>query len=226
MIGEGGSAGPGLSPLTGVPEHVLRCADVRHNRLVHKCSEAFRSGKEWRGVRRGVKFGEVILWLKGGKWITNALPSLKSYQLSLSKALNPQSLQWCCSVASSKIMIVPGSSQVSNWANVTQGYSIKKGVWRYKKLRENDVSLHCWWEGNGNRGRRTHPEVTRGVPHLFHEVSAQLLDAGEVVLHGEGQIHQVVQVYGVVLHTLELHHKALGFTYKEFLQLHVNPKFS
>lgn len=60
-VGEGGSAGPGLSPLTGVPEHVLRCADVRHNRLVHKRSEAFRSGNKWRGVRSGVKFGEVIL---------------------------------------------------------------------------------------------------------------------------------------------------------------------
>lgn len=65
-----------------------------------------------------------------------------------------------------------------------------------------------------NGGRQTHSEVSSNVPHLFHEVSSQLLDTGQVVLHGEGQVHQVVQVYGVVLHTFELHLKALGFTYK------------
>lgn len=56
VVGEGRGAGPGLSPLAGVLEHVLRCADVRHHRLVHKCTKAFWSGDEWRGVRSTVKF--------------------------------------------------------------------------------------------------------------------------------------------------------------------------
>lgn len=66
---------------------------------------------------------------------------------------------------------------------------------------------------NRKEGIRTHPEVTGDILHLFYEVGSQLLDTGQVVLHGEGQIHQVVQVYGVVLHTFELHLKALRFTY-------------
>lgn len=57
----------------------------------------------------------------GGRKITP-----KSYQLSLSKAPNSQSLQQCCSVVSSKIMIILGSSQVYNYVNGAQGYSKKK----------------------------------------------------------------------------------------------------
>lgn len=55
----------------------------------------------------------------------------------------------------------------------------------------------------------THSDVAGGVPHLLHQVCPQRLDVGQVVLHGEGEVHQVVQVYGVVLHTLQLHLKGL-----------------
>lgn len=44
--------------------------------ILSKCTSPIWRGNKWRGVSGSVKFWEVILWLKGGKWITNALRSL------------------------------------------------------------------------------------------------------------------------------------------------------
>lgn len=56
VVGERRDAWKRLRPLTGVLEHVLRSADVRHHRLVHECAKTFWSWNEWRGVRSSVKF--------------------------------------------------------------------------------------------------------------------------------------------------------------------------
>lgn len=74
-------------------------------------------------------------WGWGGSKITNGFLSPKSYQLSLSKAPNSQSLQQCCSVVSSKIMIILGSSQVYNYVNGAQGYSKKKKKKEYTDIK-------------------------------------------------------------------------------------------
>lgn len=44
--------------------------------VLTKCTSPIWRANKWRGVSGSVKFWEVILWLKGGKWITNALRSL------------------------------------------------------------------------------------------------------------------------------------------------------
>lgn len=123
----GMSTGPSLHSFLSVSFSELIASPV-----LSKYTSPIWRGSKWRGVSGSVKFWEVILWLKGGKWITNALRSLskkkKNDQLSLSTALNSQPLQWCCSVASSKIMIVPGSSQVGSCVNVTQGYTTKRSL--------------------------------------------------------------------------------------------------
>lgn len=62
--------------------------------------------------------------------------------------------------------------------------------------------------------RQTDPIWSGDILHFFHEVSPQLFNIHQVILHGKRQIHQVVQVYEVVLHLFELHLKALGFSYR------------
>lgn len=47
-------------------------------------------------------------------------------------------------------------------------------------------------------------EVAGELPHLLGELGAQVSDAVQVILHGQGEIHQVVQVHGVVFHLAHL----------------------
>lgn len=48
------------------------------------------------------------------------------------------------------------------------------------------------------------PEVAGELPHLLSELGAQVPDVVQVVLHGQGEVHQVVQVHRIILHLSNL----------------------
>lgn len=60
----------------------------------------------------------------------------------------------------------------------------------------------------------TDPEVWGDFLHFPHEVSSKVLDIFQIIFHGEGEVHEVVQVNGVVLSTLEFQFESLWFTLK------------
>lgn len=58
----------------------------------------------------------------------------------------------------------------------------------------------------------TNLEIWGNLLHFCHEVSPKVLDIFQIVFHGEGEVHKVIQVDGVVLSTLEFQVKSLGLT--------------
>lgn len=50
------------------------------------------------------------------------------------------------------------------------------------------------------KGPEPQSEVAGELPHLLGELGAEVPDVVQVVLHGQGEVHQVVQVHGIVLH--------------------------
>lgn len=61
----------------------------------------------------------------------------------------------------------------------------------------------------------TDPEIRGDLLHFFHEVGAEVLDIFQIILHGEGQVHKIVQVNGVILSTFEFQLESLRFTFTE-----------
>lgn len=59
----------------------------------------------------------------------------------------------------------------------------------------------------------TDPEIRGDLLHSRHQVGAQILHVFQIVLHGEGQVHKVVQVDGVVLGTFEFQPEGLRFAW-------------
>ena len=53
----------------------------------------------------------------------------------------------------------------------------------------------------------TYLGVLCDAPQSLEELGAEHLDAPQVILHGVGQVHEVVEVHGVALHSLEGHSK-------------------
>lgn len=43
-------------------------------------------------------------------------------------------------------------------------------------------------------------EIARELSHLFSQLGPQIADVIQVVVHGQGQIHQVVEIHGIILH--------------------------
>lgn len=75
----------------------------------------------------------------------------------------------------------------------------------------------------------TYPEVWGDLWHLLHQTGSQVLHILQIILHGVGQVHQVVQIDGVVFCSFELQVKNLGLTYdKVTIRCHraasLNPK--
>ena len=63
----------------------------------------------------------------------------------------------------------------------------------------------------------SHAQVAGGLVDGFGEVVAQHPQAAQVVVHGVGEVHQVVQIYRVVLHLSHLHREALGIAYRKIM---------
>lgn len=56
-----------------------------------------------------------------------------------------------------------------------------------------------------HEGAKAQTEVAGELPHLLSQLGAQVADVVQVVVHGQGQVHQVVEVHGVILHLPHLH---------------------
>lgn len=59
----------------------------------------------------------------------------------------------------------------------------------------------------------TYPEVRGDLWHLHPQTGTQVLDILQIILHGVGQVHQVVQVDGIIFSSFELQVKRLWLTY-------------
>ncbi len=71
----------------------------------------------------------------------------------------------------------------------------------------------------------TYPEVRCDLWHLQHQTGSQVLDILQIILHRVGQVHQVVQVDGIIFSSFELQVKRLRLTYKKLPWLE-NPALS
>lgn len=61
----------------------------------------------------------------------------------------------------------------------------------------------------------TNPKIWGDPLHLLHESSTKVLDVFQIVFHGEGEVHKIIQVDGVILSTLEFQLKRLGLALRE-----------
>lgn len=59
----------------------------------------------------------------------------------------------------------------------------------------------------------TYSKIRGDLLHLQHQTGSQVLDILQIVLHGVGQIHQVVQVNWIIFRSFERQLKRLGLTY-------------
>lgn len=75
-------------------------------------------------------------------------------------------------------------------------------------------------------------EIARELSHLFSQLGPQIADVIQVVVHGQGEIHQVVEVHGIVLHLPHLNserglvtctHTRVEHGEKETPSTHTNP---
>lgn len=75
-------------------------------------------------------------------------------------------------------------------------------------------------------------EIARELSHLFSQLGPQIADVIQVVIHGQGEIHQVVEVHGIVLHLPHLNserglvtctHTRVEHGEKETPSTHTNP---
>lgn len=51
-----------------------------------------------------------------------------------------------------------------------------------------------------HKGAEAQPEVAGELAHLMGQLGAQVTDGVQIILHREGEVHQVVQIHRVVLH--------------------------
>lgn len=78
------------------------------------------------------------------------------------------------------------------------------------------LQLFCWLLSVYRELRfHTNPEVWGNLLHFPHEVSAKVLDVFQIIFHGEGEVHKIIQVDGVILSTLEFQLKSLGLPFRE-----------
>lgn len=52
---------------------------------------------------------------------------------------------------------------------------------------------------------KTKPEIAGELSHFFSQLSSQVPNGVQIILHGEGEIHQIVQIYGIILYLSNLH---------------------
>lgn len=90
--------------------------------------------------------------------------------------------------------------------SIKRSYVLKAGVpdgqWR--------VGVHVRCGGLVHEGSKPHAQIARGLAHALSELVAQGDQAIQVVFHRVREVHQVVEVHGVVLHLLHRHRKHLG----------------
>lgn len=71
-------------------------------------------------------------------------------------------------------------------------------------------NVHVRREGFVHKSSKAHAQVAGGAVHCLGQAFSQRPQAEQVVVHGEGEVHEVVEVHGVVLHLPHLHREARG----------------
>lgn len=77
-----------------------------------------------------------------------------------------------------------------------------EGFWRR--------DIHVGGNGLVHKGPKTDAQVAGELAHLAGQRGAQVLDVPQIVLHGVGQVHQVVDVHRIVFHLTHLDLEDLG----------------
>lgn len=75
--------------------------------------------------------------------------------------------------------------------------------------------VHVRWERLVHKSPKAHAEVAGGAVHSLGQTFAQRPQAEEVVVHGVGEIHEVVEIHGVVFYLSHLHREALSIIWDE-----------
>lgn len=102
---------------------------------------------------------------------------------------------------SSDVPLTSGPSKASSACDLLIA-RVGDGLWRR--------NVHVWGNGLVHKGPKADAEVAGEFAHLAGQLGAQVLDIPQIILHGVGQVHQVVDVHGVVFHLPHLDTKDLG----------------
>lgn len=70
--------------------------------------------------------------------------------------------------------------------------------------------VHVRWERLVHKCAKAHAEVAGGAVHGLSQAFTQRPQAEEVVIHGVGEIHEIVEIHRIVFHLTHLHREAFG----------------
>lgn len=70
--------------------------------------------------------------------------------------------------------------------------------------------VHVGGNGLVHKGPKADAKVAGELAHLTGQLGTQVLDVLQIVLHGVGQVHQVVDVHRVVFHLAHVDTEHLG----------------
>lgn len=74
--------------------------------------------------------------------------------------------------------------------------------------------VHVRRERLVHKSTEAHAEVAGGAVHGLGQAFAQCPQAEEVIIHGVGEIHEVVEIHRVVLYLTHLHCEALSIIWE------------
>lgn len=74
--------------------------------------------------------------------------------------------------------------------------------------------VHVRRERLVHKSPKAHAEVAGGAVHGLGQAFAQCPQAEEVIVHGVGEVHEVVEIHRVVLYLTHLHCEAFGIIWK------------
>lgn len=74
--------------------------------------------------------------------------------------------------------------------------------------------VHIRREWLVHKGSKSHAEVAGGAIHGLCEAAAQRPQAEQVIVHGVGKVHEVVEIHRVVLYLTYLHREALSIVWE------------
>lgn len=70
--------------------------------------------------------------------------------------------------------------------------------------------VHVRWERLVHKCAKAHAEVAGGAVHGLSQAFTQRSQAEEIIVHGVGEIHEIVEIHRIVLHLTHLDGEAFG----------------
>lgn len=74
--------------------------------------------------------------------------------------------------------------------------------------------VHVRWKRLVHKSPKAHAQVAGGTVHGLSKALSQRPQAEEVVIHGVGEVHEVVEIHRVILYLTHLHCEALGIIWE------------